>query len=189
MRSSTSSSAAAVRAAAVKMLQAAPTPPPHARAFGFQLLACCSMDASGCSSHILSLSETIFLINACSSSVTFDPAPNAALETANRDVVLFAPSPYPLVLPLPSQSLPPLHVAAAAGVVLVPMLFFVKNDNVFTINQFTHTSLQLCSFCSSSLFSLYSYKTNLAPHQLKSPNKMLWPPSILLLEPLANSCR
>ena len=122
MRNSTSSSAAAVCAAAVKMLQAAPTPPPHARAFGFQLLACCSMDASGCSSNILSLSETIFLINACSSSVTFDPASNAALETANRDVVLFAPSPYPLVLPLPSQSLPPLHVAAAAGTVFQPLL-------------------------------------------------------------------
>lgn len=151
MRSSTSSSAAAVRAAAVKMLQAAPTPPPHARAFGFQVLACCSMDASGCSSNILSLSETIFLINACSSSVTFDPASNAALETANRDVVLFAPSAYPLVLPLPSQSLPPLHVAAAAGVVLVPMLFLLIRTTKTT--TFLQSINSLILPCSSVLFA------------------------------------
>ena len=146
MRSSTSSSAAAVCAAAVKMLQAAPTPPPHARAFGFQLLACCSMDASGSSSHILSLPETIFLINACSSSVVCDPAPNAALETSNRDVVIFAPSPYPLVLPLPSQSLPPVHVAAAAGAVLVPMLsLLIRTARTTAILQSINSLIPPCS--------------------------------------------
>jgi hypothetical protein len=106
------------------------------------------MDASGCSSHILSLPETIFLINACSSSVIFDPAPNAALETSNRDVVLFAPSPYPLVLPLPSQSLPPVHVAAAAGAVLVPMLslLYAQQERQRFYNQSIHSYLPAALF-------------------------------------------
>jgi hypothetical protein len=97
------------------MLQAASSPPPHARAFGLQLLACCLADSGESSnSNFLTLAQAISLINLCSSSITQDHSSNA--ETSMHVVSSFAPYPYPLVLPLPEQPLPPLNVAAAAGV-------------------------------------------------------------------------
>ena len=115
MRGSTSASAAAVCTAAINMLQVTSSPPPHARAFGLQLLACCLVDSGESnSSNLLTLAQAVSLINLCSSSITQDHSSNA--ETSMHVVSSFAPYPYPLVLPLPEQPLPPLNVAAAAGV-------------------------------------------------------------------------
>ena len=117
MRSSTSASAAAVCAAAVSMLRSSPAPPLHARAFGLQLLAS-SLSDSGDSSigHVLSLAQAISLIDLCSTSITQDQPATTSAQVQKHSISSFAPHAYPLVLPLPQQTIPPLYVAAASGI-------------------------------------------------------------------------
>jgi hypothetical protein len=102
--------------AAVNLLLASPSPPDHVRAFGLQLLASCLNDGGDSGNgNILTLAQAISLINICSSSIIQDLPSAANVQTSKCSMSSFAPYPYPLVLPLPQQPLPPLHVAAAAG--------------------------------------------------------------------------
>jgi hypothetical protein len=82
-----------------------------------QLLAS-SLSDSGDSSngHVLSLVQAISLIDLCSTSITQDQPATTSAQVPKHSISSFAPHAYPLVLSLPQQTIPPLHVAAASGI-------------------------------------------------------------------------
>ena len=127
LRGSTAVAAASLCTAAVDMLHASPPLPSHASAFAWQLLASCIGDSgsSSSSSHTISLSQTIFLINACLSHISQYQSSDAVVQPSHRNFSSFAPFPYPMVLPLPEHCTLPLHVAAATGAVVVPLFMYM----------------------------------------------------------------